>query len=106
MISPSGQVAAVEIEDQPPALDGGLHPIHGSIDRKEAVTGILEAVELVLLAEPGELGVDLRDLRGCRVLVLGPEQPEDRDEIFGARSITGCILYGNSGGELLITKAP
>ena len=57
-----GQVAAVEIEDETPALDGGLHPVHRPIDGEEAVAGVLEGVELVLLAEPGQLGVDLRDL--------------------------------------------
>ena len=41
-ISPSGKVAAVEIEDEPPALDGGLHPVHGPIDGEEPVPGVLE----------------------------------------------------------------
>src|ERR1700756_4979131 len=69
-----GEVAAEEVPDAQPAFVGRLHAIHGAIDGEEPVTGVLIRVELVLLAEPRQLGVDLRDVVRRRMRRSSPRR--------------------------------
>jgi hypothetical protein len=99
-------VAAVEVEDQSPALDGGFDPVHGPVHREESVAGVLEGVESCSLPSLVSSASICATSSGDGFLSSAPKSPRMGHEIFDARSMIGSILNGSSGGDDEITNAP
>src|SRR5688500_17329620 len=75
----ASQVALEEAEHLRPRVGRLLLAVAlGSREVQDRVPRPLVAVELVGLAEPGHLRVDLVDVGGRRVRVLEAEEPDDR----------------------------
>src|ERR1700674_4763885 len=72
------EVPAEEIKDEAPAFHSRIDPVRWAIDGEEPVAGVLEGVKFVRLAEPGQLRIDLSDLRRRGIPVLRPEEAEHR----------------------------
>src|SRR6476661_8923654 len=93
MPPPSGaQVPVEEGPDALPAVLRGLRAVAGPFGGEERVPGALVAVELVGLPRLAEQPVQLRDVLGRRVLVLGAEQPEQRAAQVGDPVVEGAHL--------------
>src|SRR5439155_22475581 len=71
------QVPLEEREDFPPGVNRLLRAIARAVDREETVTRAVVAMELVVLVQPPQLGLDPIDLLdiGIGVIIAGdPEQ--------------------------------
>src|SRR5260370_30225574 len=74
----TAEILAKEFEDLVPAVRGLLDPVVWPIPGEEGVARTVIAVELVILAEPLQLGIGAVDLIGRRVRIFVTEEPEQR----------------------------
>src|ERR1039458_8418135 len=78
-LMPSGaEVAAKPLPDPRPTVQGCLDAVAGPVHAEEGVTGAVIGVELMNLAQAGQLGVQLRGVLRRGEAVLGAEQAEQR----------------------------